>query len=197
MARGDAQEGKWRGNWRMEWLASTLHTTSEHGVSSITTADAHTSVPVVDSTDAPADLNGLVRFAERRNPVSARVTSHFKRSLPSWESSTATDFVFRPFCFSVYCNAFCPRSGKSRFEICGCLIFFFNFRKFLSIRDRDLWLCVCTRHGKGKHANGSRIPSAQPQNTLPLLRLLLLCSVVPVPLLTVMDSTVQSPMAQC
>ena len=28
----------------MEWVASTLHTTSEHGVSSITTADAHTSV---------------------------------------------------------------------------------------------------------------------------------------------------------
>ena len=35
--------GKWRGNWRMEWVTSTLHTTSEHGVSSITTADAHTS----------------------------------------------------------------------------------------------------------------------------------------------------------
>jgi hypothetical protein len=32
-----------RGNWRMEWVASTLHTTSEHGVSSITSADAHTS----------------------------------------------------------------------------------------------------------------------------------------------------------
>jgi len=27
----------------MEWVASTLHTTSEHGVSCITTADAHTS----------------------------------------------------------------------------------------------------------------------------------------------------------
>jgi len=27
----------------MEWVASTLHTTSEHCVSSITTADAHTS----------------------------------------------------------------------------------------------------------------------------------------------------------
>jgi len=27
----------------MEWVASTLHTTSEHGLSSITTADAHTS----------------------------------------------------------------------------------------------------------------------------------------------------------
>ena len=42
MAHGDAREGKWRGNWRMEWVTSTLHTTSEHGVSSITTADAHT-----------------------------------------------------------------------------------------------------------------------------------------------------------
>ena len=40
-------------------------------------------LPVVDWTDAPADLNGLVRFAERRNLVSARVPSHFKRSLPT------------------------------------------------------------------------------------------------------------------
>jgi hypothetical protein len=43
MAHGDAREGKWRGNWRMEWVSSTLYTTSEHVVSSITTADAHTS----------------------------------------------------------------------------------------------------------------------------------------------------------
>jgi hypothetical protein len=37
------REGKWRGKWRMEWVTSTLHTTLEHGVSSITTADGHTS----------------------------------------------------------------------------------------------------------------------------------------------------------
>jgi len=43
MTHGDAREGKWRGNWRMEWVSSTLHTTSEHCVSSTTTADAHTS----------------------------------------------------------------------------------------------------------------------------------------------------------
>ena len=43
MAHGDAREGKWGGERRMEWVASTLHTTSEHGVSSITTADAHIS----------------------------------------------------------------------------------------------------------------------------------------------------------
>ena len=44
LTHGDAREGKWRGNWRMEWVISTLHTTSEHGVTSITTADPHTSV---------------------------------------------------------------------------------------------------------------------------------------------------------
>ena len=54
MAHGDAREGKWRGNWRMEWVDSTLHTSSEHGVSSITTADAHTSA-------ASSRLNWLPR----------------------------------------------------------------------------------------------------------------------------------------
>jgi hypothetical protein len=43
IAHGDAQEGKRRENWRMEWVASSLHTTSERGVPSITTADTHTS----------------------------------------------------------------------------------------------------------------------------------------------------------
>jgi hypothetical protein len=43
IAHGDAREGKWKGNRRMEWVSTTLHTTSEHGVSSITTADTHTS----------------------------------------------------------------------------------------------------------------------------------------------------------
>ena len=65
-----------------EWVASTLHTTSEHGVSSITTADAHTSAASSRlNWRPPADLNGIVRFAERENLVSARVPSHFKRSL--------------------------------------------------------------------------------------------------------------------
>jgi len=40
-------------------------------------------LPVVDWTDAPADLRGLVRFAERQNLFSARVPSHFKRGLVS------------------------------------------------------------------------------------------------------------------
>ena len=82
MAHGDAWEGKWRGNWRMQWVASTLHTTSEHGVSSITTADVHTSAASSWLNWRPlADLNGLVRFAERQNLVSTRVLSHFKHTL--------------------------------------------------------------------------------------------------------------------
>ena len=43
MAHGNAREGKRRKNWRMELVASTLYATSEHGVSSATTADADTS----------------------------------------------------------------------------------------------------------------------------------------------------------
>ena len=39
-------------------------------------------LPLVDWTDARVDLNWLVRFAERRNLVSARVPSHFNWPLP-------------------------------------------------------------------------------------------------------------------
>jgi len=56
----------------------TLHTTSQHGVSSITTADTHTSAGSSQlNWRPPADLNGLVNFAERRNLVSARVSSSY------------------------------------------------------------------------------------------------------------------------
>jgi len=83
-------------------------------------------LPAVDWTDAPADLNGLVRFAERRNLVSARVPSHFKCSLllastwglrppqpvsvlrhaPSFRLAQA---IFEPYLFSYkYPNNFIP-----------------------------------------------------------------------------------------
>ena len=80
MAHGDIWEGKWR-KWRMEWVASTLHASSEHGVSSITTTNAHTSAASSQLNWCPAHLNGLVHFAERWNLVSAHVPSHFKCSL--------------------------------------------------------------------------------------------------------------------
>jgi hypothetical protein len=52
----------------MEWVACTLHTTSEHGVSSITTADAHTSADSSRLTDAPCRFKWTRPF--RRKPKS-------------------------------------------------------------------------------------------------------------------------------
>ena len=69
-AHGDAREGKWRGNWRMEWVASTLHTASEHGVSSITTADTHTSA-------ASSRLNWRPRRFKWTRPFRRKTKSGF------------------------------------------------------------------------------------------------------------------------
>jgi len=54
-------------------------------------------LPVVDSTDFPADLNALVRFAERRNLVSGRVPSHFKSSLHIFAEVTETRILNKVF----------------------------------------------------------------------------------------------------
>jgi hypothetical protein len=70
MAHGDARETKWRGNWRMEWVASTLHTTSEHVVSSITTADAKISA-------ASSRLNWRPRRFKWTRPFRRKTKSGF------------------------------------------------------------------------------------------------------------------------
>jgi len=70
IAHGDARELKWRGNCRMEWVACTLHTTSEHGVSSITTADAHTSA-------ASNQLNWRPRRFKCTRPFRRKTTTGF------------------------------------------------------------------------------------------------------------------------
>jgi len=70
IAHGNAREGKWRGNWRMEWVVSTLHTTSEHGVSSITSADAQTSA-------ASSRLNWRPRLFKWTSPFRRKTKSCF------------------------------------------------------------------------------------------------------------------------
>jgi hypothetical protein len=79
------KEGKWKGNCRMEWVASTLTLPRNMVYPALLPLMRTTRLPVVDWTDAPADLNRLVHIAERRNLVSAPVPSHFNRSLPSFE----------------------------------------------------------------------------------------------------------------
>ena len=120
MAHGDAREGKWRGNWRMEWVASTPHTTSEHGVSSITTADAHTSAASSRTElTPPADLNGLVRFDERQNLVSARVPSRFNWPISLYVTFLASR-IFKQF-YTFFENLCTPAVGSIKMKILSSL----------------------------------------------------------------------------
>ena len=106
MAHGDAREGKWMGNWRMEWVASTLHTTSEHGVPSITTADVHTSAASSRlNWRPPADLNGLA------NAVGSQYSSHY---LGTW----CTQHYYR-WCAHLGCQQSTELTPTGRFKWTG------------------------------------------------------------------------------
>jgi hypothetical protein len=102
-------------------------------------------LPVVDWTDAPADLNGLVRFAERRNLVSARVPSHFKRSLydvvsgeggrvlafaRNVEIRSSTD-AYHKNGIQSYTAAETPQLACHLFQLCWCN----SFLLFLNAQD--------------------------------------------------------------
>ena len=66
----------------MEWVASTLKPSPNVVYPALLKLMRTPRLPVVDRTDAPTDLNGLVRFWERRNLVSARVPSRSARAIP-------------------------------------------------------------------------------------------------------------------
>jgi len=68
----------------MEWVASTLTLPRNVVYPALLTLMRTPRLPAVDRTDAPSDLNVLVQFGERRNLVSARVPSRFKRTIPTW-----------------------------------------------------------------------------------------------------------------
>ena len=85
VAHGDAREGKWRGNWRKEWVASTLTPPPNvvYPYPALLKLMRTPRLPAGDWTDAPTDFNGLVRFGERRNLVSARLPSRSARATQS------------------------------------------------------------------------------------------------------------------
>ena len=80
--QGDAREWKWRGNWQMEWVASTLTLPRNMVYPALLPLMRTPRLPAVDWADAPTDLNGFVRFGERRNLVYELVPSRFKRTIP-------------------------------------------------------------------------------------------------------------------
>jgi hypothetical protein len=85
MAHGDAHE-KWRGNWRMECVASTLHNTSERGVSSITTADAQTS-------SASSRLNWRPRRFKWTRPFRRKTKSGFCAFAITFQLASKTVYI--------------------------------------------------------------------------------------------------------
>jgi len=93
MAYSDVREGKLRGNWRMEWVASTLHTTSEHGVSSTTTADAHT-------TAANSRLNWRPRRFKWTRPLRRKTKSGFCACAITFQLASA-------WCVDTLCVTMC------------------------------------------------------------------------------------------
>ena len=116
VAHGDAREGKWRGNWRIEWLASTLTRPRNVVYPALLTLMPTPRLPAVDWTDSPADLNGLVRLGERRNVVSARVPSGSARALTrnfSVLQSGRSLWVLASFPFKGYFGLY-PRDYSGR-----------------------------------------------------------------------------------
>jgi hypothetical protein len=87
MAHGDAREGMWRGICRMEWVASTLHTTSELCVSSITTADAYTSA-------ASSRLNWHPRRFKWTRPFRRKTKSGFCACAITFQKQSTQFFYF-------------------------------------------------------------------------------------------------------
>jgi len=73
----------------MEWVASTLRTTSEHGVSSITTiptADAHTSPAI-------SRLNWRPRQFKRTRPFRRKTKSGFSTCAITFQTQSTTQVV--------------------------------------------------------------------------------------------------------
>jgi len=87
MEHHDAREGKWRRNWRMQWVTSTLHTTSEHGVSSITTADAHSSA-------ASSRLNWRPRRFKWTRPFRRKTKSGFYACAITFQLDSMTEVAW-------------------------------------------------------------------------------------------------------
>ena len=97
----------------MDWVANTLTLPRNVVYPALLTPMRTSRLAAVDRTDAPADLNGLVRFAERRNLVSARVPSRFKRRL-CFSTFTVSPYIF---ILLSYFSTLCQFQFKQHHEI--------------------------------------------------------------------------------
>jgi len=139
MAHGDAREGEWMRNWRMEWVASTLHTTSEHGVSSITTADAHTSA-------ASSRLNWRPRRFKWTRPFRRKTISGFCAYAIIFQTQyTNITRTPRSFTLHVHCLFVCLvfLSIRNYMPLCNSDLVPIELSTVRDGRKTVLWLLLC------------------------------------------------------
>jgi hypothetical protein len=91
MAHCDAREGKWRGNFRMEWVARTLHSTSDHGVSSITT----TTIADANISAASSRLNWRLRRFKWARPFRRKTKSGFYACAITFQTQSTKTTIAR------------------------------------------------------------------------------------------------------
>ena len=96
MARGDAREGKWRGNWRMEWVASTLtlHRNVVHPA--LLPLMRTPRLPAVDWTDVPRRFEWTRPFRRKTKSGFCACAITFQTHYTMLSSATFRGLV-RPF----------------------------------------------------------------------------------------------------
>ena len=159
MAHDNARERKWRGNWPMEWVASTLTLPRNVVYPALLTLMCTPRLPAVDWNDSPTDLNGLARFSKTRNLVSARLPSGFKRTIaggtdlrpmsaPLGALLTAfrrcVDYPLRP---ASLCLWLCP---KEKIGLLSVTSIVFELARFSGVQ-RFWYLCSLRCVGRGNH----------------------------------------------
>jgi hypothetical protein len=87
-AHGEAREGKLSRNWWMEWVASTLYTTLEHGASRITTANAHISA-------ASSRLNWRPRLFKWTRPFRQKTKTGFCACAITFQTQSTASVLSR------------------------------------------------------------------------------------------------------
>jgi hypothetical protein len=88
----------------MEWVASTLTPPPNVVYPALVKLMRTPRLPAVDRSNAPTDLNILVRFGERRNLASARVPSHSARAILKTYNATSFTYILEEEgkCFEIF-----------------------------------------------------------------------------------------------
>ena len=151
VAHGDAREGKWRGNWRMEWVANTLTPPPNVVYPALLKLMRTPRLPAVDWTDAPANLNGLVRFGERRNLVSGRVPSRSARAIQTRLAADVRTGVW--WAMSLYCYCHSVKVPVEHYDLCNTAsksIISINQPQGEISNNINYSICPCIRRGADK-----------------------------------------------